>query len=172
MDAAADAALFARELLAEMLIENYNYHPTQSGRLDAEILPAAMATDCRSLYDLVVKDGPLSSNQEKRLTLDIGALSKAAEELEPSSENMKEVYKWAPTDIQMADHLTKVKPHHELHDLLNKNHLARIAGEKMKPAAESSSLCTSRGGTTTSVSCVVARVRDLACSRLAQLLKI
>ena len=82
LDAAADATMFARELLAELLFEDYR--PTQSGRLDPSILPASMATDCRSLYDLVVKDGPLASTQEKRLTLDIGALREAAEELEPS----------------------------------------------------------------------------------------
>lgn len=51
-----------------------------------------MATDCRSLYDLLVKDGPLSSAQEKRLTLDIGALREASVELEPSGERMKDIY--------------------------------------------------------------------------------
>ena len=89
LDAATDAALFTGELLAEIVIESYQ--PTQSGRLDPAIFPTSMATDCRSLYDLVAKDGPLSSTQEKRLTLDIGALREAAEELEPSGEQMKEV---------------------------------------------------------------------------------
>ena len=156
LDAAADAALFTRELLAEIVIESYQ--PTQSGRLDSEIFPASMATDCRSLYDLLVKDGPLSSTQEKRLTLDIGALREAAEELEPSGENMKEVYKWVPTDIQMADHLTKVKPHHELRDLLSRNHLALLAEEKIKAAHL---VCRSSP-----------RYFSLASSRLAQLFKI
>ena len=145
LDAAADAALFTRELLAEMLIEQYQ--PTQSGMLDPDILPAAMATGCRSLYDLLVKDGPLSSTQEKRLTLDIGALREASEEPEPSGENMKEIYKWVPTDTQMADHLTKV--YKELRDLLNQNHLALMAEEDEPPAAGPTSMTPSRGCTAT-----------------------
>ena len=137
LDAATDAALFTRELLAEIVIESYQ--PTQSGRLDPAIFPTSMATDCRSHYDLVVKDGPLSSTQEKRLTLDIGALREAAEELEPSGEQMKEVYKWVPTQVQRADHLTKPKPYHELCDILDLNFLTMMA-------EESSSMTTSRGG--------------------------
>ena len=123
MDAAADAALFTRELLAEILIEDYK--PTQSGRLDPNVFPTSMATDWRSLYDLVVKDEPLSSTQEKRLTLDIAALREAAEELEPSAENMKEIYKWVLTQVQRADHLTKLRPHHELRDVLDENYISR-----------------------------------------------
>ena len=142
LDAAADASLFTRELLAEIMIESYQ--PTQSGKLDPSIFPTSMATDCRSLYDLVVKDGPLSSTQEKRLTLDIAALREAAEELEPSAENMKEIYKWVPTQVQRADHLTKLKPHHELRDLLDQNHLAMIADE-------TTTLTTSSGWRTTSM---------------------
>ncbi|CAK9108784.1 Retrovirus-related Pol polyprotein from transposon RE2 (Retro element 2) (AtRE2) [Includes: Protease RE2, partial [Durusdinium trenchii] len=127
LDAATDAVLFTRELLAEMLIESYQ--PTQSGRLAPEIFPAATATDCRSLYDLLVKDGPLGSTQEKRLTLDIGALREAAEELEPSGENVKDVYKWVSTHVQRADHLTKIKPQHELRKILDEGHLSMVAAE-------------------------------------------
>ena len=139
LDAATDAVLFTRELLAEMLIESYQ--PTQSGRLAPEIFPAATATDCRSLYDLLVKDGPLGSAQEKRLTLDIGALREAAEELEPSGENVKDVYKWVSTHVQRADHLTKIKPQHELRKILDEGRLSMVAAE----ATPSTTLTCSRG---------------------------
>ena len=140
LDASTDAAMFTRELLAEMLIESYM--PTQSGKLDPSILPVANATDCRSLYDLLCKDGPVSSTQEKRLTLDIGALREAAEEIEPSNEDIKEVYKWASTQVQRADHLTKVKPSHELRDILDEGHLSMVA--TADAAVATSPLPTSR----------------------------
>ena len=123
-----------------MLIESYM--PTQSGKLDPSILPVANATDCRSLYDLLCKDGPVSSTQEKRLTLDIGALREAAEEIEPSNEDIKEVYKWVSTQVQRADHLTKVKPSHELRDILDEGHLSMVA--TADAAVATSPLPTSR----------------------------
>ena len=159
LDTATDAALFTRELLAEMMIEEYR--PTQSGRLDPSVFPAAMATDCRSLYDLVVKDGPLSSTQEKRLTLDIGALREAAEELDPSGEFMKEIYRWVPTFAQMADHLTKIKPAHELRDLLNQNHLALMRDEDAEQKAAGAAATTTSRGALLAMSVALA-----VCSRL------
>ena len=128
LDAATDAALFTRELLAEICIEGYQ--PTHSGRLDETIFPTSMATDCRSLFDLLIKDGPLSSAQEKRLTLDIGALREVAEELEPTGEMMKEIYRWVPTNVQRADHLTKLKPAAELREILDRNWISMVADEE------------------------------------------
>ena len=49
---------------------------------------------------------------------------------------MKDIYRWVPTDVQMADHLTKVKPQHELRQLLNENHLALMSTEPENAAAE------------------------------------
>lgn len=120
-----------------------------------------MATDCRSLYDLVVKDGPLSSTQEKRLTLDIGALREAAEELDPSGEFMKEIYRWVPTFAQMADHLTKIKPAHELRDLLNQNHLALMRDEDAEQKAAGAAATTTSRGALLAMSVALA-----VCSRL------
>ena len=128
LDAATDAALFTRELLAEICIEGYQ--PTHSGRLDETIFPTSMATHCRSLFDLLIKDGPLSSTQEKRLTLDIGALREVAEELEPTGEMMKEIYRWVPTNVQRADHLTKLKPAAELREILDRNWISMVADEE------------------------------------------
>ena len=122
LDAGFDAGLFARELLAEILIQDYQ--PTQCGDLPVHVLPVHPVTDCRSLYDLVTKDGPLNATQEKRLTLDIGAIRESAEELDRESENLKSIFRWADTHSQLADHLTKVKPSWQLRETLTKNHIA------------------------------------------------
>ena len=122
MDAAMDAGIFARELLGEILIKTY--HPVHSGRLPCTFMPVVAATDCRSLYDLLVKDGPLSATQEKRLAIDLVGLKEAAAEFDPEQEKLKEVFHWVATDNQLADHLTKVKPSHLLRELLSQGHVA------------------------------------------------
>ncbi|CAE7230751.1 RE1, partial [Symbiodinium sp. CCMP2456] len=129
MDAGFDAAIFVRELLAEALLETYR--PTQSGRLPEWFLPPHVVTDCRSLYDLVTKDGPLGATQEKRLTLDIGAIRESAEELDRDCENLKETFRWADSASQLADHLTKKKPSWQLRDALGLN---RLSLKKVEPA--------------------------------------
>ena len=63
LDEAVDAGLYVREMLAEILVQDYV--PSQSGRLPSDFLPMCAATDCRSLYDLLVKDGPMATTQEK-----------------------------------------------------------------------------------------------------------
>ena len=128
MDAGFDAAIFVRELLAEALLESYK--PTQSGRLPEWFLTPHVVTDCRSLYDLVTKDGPLGATQEKRLTLDIGAIRESAEELDRDCENLKETFRWADSASQLADHLTKKKPSWQLRDALGLN---RLSLKKLEP---------------------------------------
>ena len=122
MDAAMDAGLFARELMAEVMIPSYV--PLQAGRLPGEFLPVVAVTDCRSLYDLLVKDGPLSSTQEKRLAIDIGGLKESAGEFDPEQERLAEVFHWVATESQVADHLTKMKPPELLRSVLDQGFLA------------------------------------------------
>lgn len=122
LDSAVDAGLFARELLAEIMVESYV--PCQSGRLPATFLPMTAATDCRSLFDLLVKDGPLAATQEKRLAIDLSGLKETAAEFDEQLERLNDVYKWVDTNTQRADHLTKVKPSHLLRDLLDGGHIA------------------------------------------------
>ena len=122
MDAAVDAGIFARELWGEILIKTY--HPVHSGRLPCNFMPVIAVTDCRSLYDLLVKDGPLSATQEKRLAIDLVGLKEAASEFDPEQEKLKEVFHWVATDHQLADHLTKAKPPHLLRTILDEGHLA------------------------------------------------
>ena len=128
MDCGFDSGVFVRELLAEALIESYV--PTQSGRLPEQLLTVHPVTDCRSLYDLVTKDGPVHSTQEKRLTIDVEAIKQSAAEFDPVQESLHETFKWVDTHHQLADHLTKVKPAHLLRTELNKNHIALQAVEK------------------------------------------
>ena len=110
MDSAVDAGIFCRELFAEALIQDYV--PTTSGRLPTSFMAVLAVTDCRSLYDLLVKDGAPSTTQEKRLTIDISGLKEIATEFDPEGEQLKEVFRWVATESQVADHLTKVKPSH------------------------------------------------------------
>ena len=127
MDTAFDSGIFLRELLAEVLVQSYM--PVQSGTLPATFLQVHPVTDCRSLFDLLTKDGPVSSTQEKRLTIDISAIKESAEEFDPEGEALREIFRWADTDHQLADHLTKAKPPHQLRDLLSANWLSLQADD-------------------------------------------
>ena len=84
-----------------------------------DFLPAKGITDCRSLYDLLVKEGAPPATLERRLAIDIAALVALAEAYD--AENPKETYFWVPTEHQMADHLTKIRPSHELREILSLN---------------------------------------------------
>ena len=122
LDAAFDSGIYTRELLAEILVESYN--PVQSGTLPVDFLPVHPVTDCRSLYDLLTKDGPVAATQEKRLTIDLGAIKQSASEFDPVQEALKDTFKWVDTSTQLADHLTKTKPPSILREALDKNWLS------------------------------------------------
>ncbi|CAE7177640.1 unnamed protein product [Symbiodinium microadriaticum] len=132
MDAGFDSGIFLRELLAEAMIESYS--PVQSGSLPKTFLPTHPVTDCRSLYDLLTKDGPVASTQEKRLTIDVEAIKQSAEEFDPKAEDLRSTFKWVDTLHQLADHLTKIKPAYQLRELLGKSHLALQAKGLNSPA--------------------------------------
>ena len=122
LDEAVDAGLYVREMLAEVMIQDYV--PSQSGRLPADFLPLSAATDCRSLYDLLVKDGPMATTQEKRLAIDLGGLRETAAEFDEQLERLTEIYRWVDTASQHADHLTKPKPSHLLRSILDHGRVA------------------------------------------------
>lgn len=82
-------------------------HP---GDCPSDFIQVIGVTDCRSLYDLLVKDGQPATTQEKRLTIDINGLKEAATEFDPEGERLKETFRLVATESQVADHLTKVKP--------------------------------------------------------------
>ena len=92
----ADRSVYLRALIAEFL---YGYH---SGWRDLVArIPAALATDCRSLYDLCRKHGSLP--QERRIALD---LLDVREGLEDHGDQIR----WIPTAHMLADVLTKRMP--------------------------------------------------------------
>ena len=113
MDTGLDAAVSLRLLFAGALIGNYD--PVKTGAPPADFLPIVVVTDCKSLYDLCVKDGP-SSTQERRLQIDLAAIAEVAMSFD--HEDPKKFFFWVPTHLQHADHLTKSKPPHLLRELL------------------------------------------------------
>ena len=100
------------------------YIPSQCGRLPCELFPVIAVTECRSLYDLLVKDGPVSTTQAKRLAIDISGLKETAAEFDEEQEKLSEILRWIATGMQWADHLTKVKPAYMLRKILDEGFLA------------------------------------------------
>eukprot|EP00971_Amphidinium_carterae_P228328 4528886-Amphidinium_carterae.1 len=80
-------------------------------------LTVVALTDCRSLYDTLIKDGAPTLPQGKRLAIDLAALSDLLEE---HGWNVKGMYRKVPTDSQLADHFTKVKPPEQLRKILDR----------------------------------------------------
>ena len=114
MDASLDAALHIRQLMAEILIEDYR--PGRDRLPPKDFFPIVQTTDCRSLYDTLTKDGAPTLPTEKRLAVDLAALSDAADE---HGWQAKDLFRWVPTNLQVADHLTKQKPPEELRAFLD-----------------------------------------------------
>ena len=123
MEAATDAGLHTRQLLAEMLYEKYQ--PGRSGELDKTLNRMVAITDCKSLYDCLVKDGPQNSLSEKRLAVDMAGLQDVAAEFD--EENPSETFKWIPGDKQLADGMTKKMPTYKLRELLCRDTLSVVA---------------------------------------------
>ena len=92
----ADRATYLRALIGEFL---YGY--TSGWRDLVSRVPGAIATDCRSLYDLCRKHGSLP--QERRIALD---LLDVREGLEDHGDQIR----WIPTAHMLADALTKRMP--------------------------------------------------------------
>eukprot|EP00959_Pyramimonas_sp_CCMP1952_P373556 7823453-Pyramimonas_sp.AAC.1 len=103
MDVGVDTAYYLRHLFAEVLFRDFK--PGSSGKLPSFFMPIKVATDCKSLYDILTKEGTPSTTLERRLSIDIAAVAHVAEEFD--DENPKSTVFWVPTDKQVADHLTK-----------------------------------------------------------------
>eukprot|EP00974_Lingulodinium_polyedra_P104229 10087312-Lingulodinium_polyedra.AAC.1 len=58
---------------------------------------------------------------ERRLAIDIAAIAEIGQQQDP--EDPRQTFHWVPTDQQLADHLTKIRPPKELRDLLSTNWL-------------------------------------------------
>ena len=122
MDAAVDSAMFVRHLFGEMLL--FAYLSSVSGPLPPNFLPLKSVTDCRSLYDLLAKEGTPSTTLERRLSIDIAALNQTSDEFD--SEDPKKTFIWVPTTVQVADHLTKKMAYQKLRDILSRGWLSLV----------------------------------------------
>ena len=78
MDAAVDHGSYLSFSLSEFIEYNYKATTVSEG-----LIPIVPPTDCKSLYDLLTKEGLPSSTQEKRLAIDIAALGETALEADP-----------------------------------------------------------------------------------------
>ena len=89
-DAAVDHGYFLAVSLAEVLTGEAIGHGGTSLRL-------RLATDCRSLYDALIRENP--TLEEKRILIDVRAIQ---------AQIHKVFVHWVPTDAQPADVLAKV----------------------------------------------------------------
>jgi hypothetical protein len=90
---AYDRAIYARAMIAE--IEN-----GLQGHWKEEIktIPFCLGTDCKSLYDLCMKEGSLPD--ERRVALDLLDIREGIEEI-------GDKIRWVPTDHMLVDCMTK-----------------------------------------------------------------
>ena len=123
MEAALDAGLHVRTILAEALYRDYV--PSQSGQLHADLHRPVAVTDCKSLYDCLVKDGPQNSLSEKRLAVDIVGLQDVAATFD--EENPKETFRWIPGHKQLADAMAKRIPPYKLREILERGWVSLVA---------------------------------------------
>ena len=73
----------------------------QSWEAMCKAIPFALATDCKSLYDVCTKNG--SMPEERRVALDLLDVRESIEE-------MGDKIRWIPTDHMLVDCLTKAMP--------------------------------------------------------------
>ena len=114
--AAVDAALYLRALSAEILLHDYS--PGRDGPPNPKFMPCVIITDCRSLYDLLIREGSLTTITEKRLAIDLACMIDMVEELQV--DDPRELFKWVPTTEMWADYLTKVMPENALRAVLDR----------------------------------------------------
>ena len=91
-------------------------------------------SDCRSLYDLLVRDGSLATVSEKRTAIDVAGIVDMLHELQESNahdpENeidLRSIVKWVPTKLLAADYFTKVHKAATIRSFLNAGRL-RVRG--------------------------------------------
>ena len=96
MDAAVDHGNYLRKALCEIAVESYR---ATSRDPVPQLFQNYVITDCKSLYDHLIRLSPPSNVEEKRVAIDICAIK---EGIEPR------FVRWVPTHVQLADHFTKV----------------------------------------------------------------
>jgi hypothetical protein len=93
---AYDRAMYARAMIYEI----------ESGRISnwteqCKTIPFCLGTDCKSLYDVCMKEGSIP--QERRVALDLL-------DVKEGIERMNDQIRWVPTDHMLVDCMTKFMP--------------------------------------------------------------
>lgn len=91
-DDSVDMGFYVASFLSELL--------TETSATTRRGLPAVRlynVTDCKSLYDCIVKESP--SIAEKRTTIDILSIRETL---------MADAFRWVPTEMMWGDSLTKI----------------------------------------------------------------
>ena len=126
--------LFVRLTWAELLGLEVQLRQPESA---VSQVPAAVVTDAKALYDILVKQDLNSSGlglKDKYSTLEILCLLE-------SLGKMKTLTRWVHSDAQLADHLTKPLPAGTLHRVLHDGHWTLVydpdfvSAKKRKAAA-------------------------------------
>ena len=78
-------------------------------------------------YDLLIRDGSLSTSSEKRTAIDIAGVIDLLSEM--NHDDLRELAKWVPTTSMIADHMTKVVESFQLRSILERGllHLVQIS---------------------------------------------
>ena len=88
--------------------------------------PIMLVTDCKSLFDNLQKDGSPKTPSEKRLSLDLAAVKDMLKEFEDQGDTCR-AYKlpirWIPTELMLADGLTKIMKGEKLRQTINEGYL-------------------------------------------------
>ena len=144
MEAALDAGRHVRTILSEALYRDYV--PSKSGQLHQYLHRPVAVTDCKSLYDCLVKDGPQNSLSEKRLAVDIVGLQDVAAAVD--EDNPQETFRWIPAHKQLADCMTKRIPAYKLREILERGWVSLVAedGNDFTMKSENNSYVVAENG--------------------------
>ena len=120
-----DAADVLRGLMVEILYPSF---PMEADTIAwSQVLPILAVTDCKSLYDCLVRDGPQNSLSEKRLAVDIVGLQDVAAAFD--EENPKETIRWNPYHKQLADCMTRRTLPYKLREILERGSVSLVADD-------------------------------------------
>ena len=116
-----EAAILARSCLLDATHGDLDLH----GELKDE-LPILCISGCKSLFDNLQKDGQAKAPAEKRLVIDLAAIKQQLRMWEQEGD-ICQLYKlpvrWVPTELMLADALTKIMTGEKLRETLQEGYL-------------------------------------------------
>ena len=118
-----EAAIAIRALLVEATEDRPDLQ-----HISPNTLPVVAMTDAKSLFDALHKEGGLRVPSEKRLIIDLSAIKQmlievtATDEVD-TCEALTVPLRWVPTELQLADGMTKIMRHELLKSIMRGQHL-------------------------------------------------